>query len=151
MDAEPPEQAKRRAHPGGAFHRAAAPLITFLRPRQMTESTDETGEQDRSNPHDADSGARSPHRLQPPVTTNALTSLHDEALLHYFTNTHVGCSSGNASNPMTAVAATNTGLLTFHLNSTTRLRRATRAVSQSPIAILPSRTHAPRMVPIAAA
>jgi len=62
----------------------------------------------------------------------------------YFTNTHAGWSSGNAINPMIAVAATSTGLLTFHRNSTIKLERATSAVSQSPIAMRPSRTHARR-------
>ena len=69
----------------------------------------------------------------------------------YFTNTHAGCSRGNATNPTMAVAATSTGLLIFHRNSTIKLARATSAVSQSPIAIRPRSTEAPRMVPIAAA
>ena len=41
--------------------------------------------------------------------------------------------------PMMAVAATRSGLLTFQRKSTARLRAATRAVSQSPMAIFPSR------------
>src|SRR5437867_6784643 len=69
----------------------------------------------------------------------------------YFTNTHSGLSSGNAMSPMIAVAATSIGLLTFQRNRTTRLPSATNAVSQSPIAIFPSNTHAPRIVPMAAA
>src|SRR5262249_31668163 len=69
----------------------------------------------------------------------------------YFTNTHSGLSRGKAMSPMTAVAATSTGLLTFQRNSTTRLPSATRIVSQSPIAIRPRRTQAPRIVPMAAA
>ncbi len=52
---------------------------------------------------------------------------------------------------MIAVAATSTGLLTFQRNRATRLPNAMSAVSQSPIAIFPNRTHAPRIVPMAAA
>ena len=52
---------------------------------------------------------------------------------------------------MIAVAATSRGLLTFHRNSTMRLPAATSAVSQSPMAIFPSSTQAPRIVPMAAA
>src|SRR6266849_2182197 len=69
----------------------------------------------------------------------------------YFTKTHSGLSSGNAIRPMIAVAATSRGLLTFQRNKTTRLPSATSVVSQSPIAIFPSRTQAPRIVPMAAA
>src|SRR5438034_3692757 len=69
----------------------------------------------------------------------------------YFTNTHSGLSSGNAMSPMIAVAATSRGLLTFQRKRTTRLASATSTVSQSPMAIFPSSTQAPRMVPIAAA
>ena len=52
---------------------------------------------------------------------------------------------------ISAVTATSNGLLTFQRNRTTRLPSATRAVNQSPMAIFPSKTHAPRMVPMAAA
>jgi len=52
--------------------------------------------------------------------------------------------------PMMAAAATSNGLLTFQRNKTTRLTSATSAVSQSPMAIRPRRTEAPRMVPMAA-
>src|SRR5712692_4247716 len=69
----------------------------------------------------------------------------------YFTNTQVGWSRGNAMRPMIAVTATSRGLLTFQRNSTTRLASAMSAVSQSPMAILPNNTQAPRMVPMAAA
>src|SRR6266481_367041 len=70
-------------------------------------------------------------------------------LSSYFTKTHAGLSSGNAMSPMIAVAATSRGLLTFQRNKTTRLPSATSAVSPSPIAIFPSRTQAPRIVPMA--
>src|ERR1019366_4761408 len=69
----------------------------------------------------------------------------------YFTNTQVGLSKGKAMIPTAAVAAIKSGLLIFHRKRTTTLIRATIAVSQSPIAIRPSRTDAPRIVPIAAA
>src|SRR5205823_14878331 len=69
----------------------------------------------------------------------------------YFTKTHSGLRSGNAMRPMIAVAATSKGLLTFQRNRTTRLPMATSVVNQSPIAIFPRRTHAPRIVPMAAA
>src|SRR5437870_8696288 len=69
----------------------------------------------------------------------------------YFTKTHSGLRSGNAMRPMIAVAATSKGLLTFQRNRTTRLPSATSAVSQSPIAIFPTRTPAPKTLPLAAA
>jgi hypothetical protein len=50
-----------------------------------------------------------------------------------------------------AVAATSKGLLIFHLNNTTRLPNAIKVVSQSPMAILPNSTEAPKIVPMAAA
>ena len=53
--------------------------------------------------------------------------------------------------PMTAVAVTRIGLLSFQRTNTTRLSTAIKAVSQSPIAIFPNRTEAPRIVPMAAA
>src|SRR5205807_8383935 len=68
----------------------------------------------------------------------------------YFTKTHGGWSNGNAISPIIAAAAMSRGLLTFQRKSTTRLTSVTSAVSQSPIAIRPSSTQAPRMVPIAA-
>src|SRR2546428_133086 len=69
----------------------------------------------------------------------------------HFTKTHVGRRSGNAINPMSAVAAISAGLLTFQRNRTPRLPSPRSAVSQSPIAIRPSSTLAPRIVPMAAA
>src|SRR5437660_911394 len=72
-------------------------------------------------------------------------------LRSYFTKTHSGLSSGNATSPMIAVAATSRGLLTFQRNKTTRLPSATSAVRQSPIEIFPCRTQAPTIVPKAAA
>src|SRR5262249_35565340 len=69
----------------------------------------------------------------------------------YFTKTQAGCSSGDATRPIAAGVAMSSGLLTFQRNSTARLTSATSAVSQSPIAMRPSRTQAPRIVPIAAA
>jgi len=53
--------------------------------------------------------------------------------------------------PTTAVAATSIGLLTFQRNNKIRLTVAIKAVSESPMAIFPSSTAAPRIVPIAAA
>src|SRR6516165_3670859 len=84
---------------------------------------------------------------------------HNRGILHqphlamcaYFTNTQAGFSRGNAIIPTAAVAATSRGLLTFQRKSTNKLTSAITAVSQSPMAILPSRTAAPRIVPIAAA
>src|SRR6516165_9354366 len=59
----------------------------------------------------------------------------------YFTMTQEGCNSGKAISPITAVAATSSGLLTlFQRKRMPRLPAAIRIVSQSPIAILPSRT-----------
>src|SRR5713226_2117390 len=69
----------------------------------------------------------------------------------YLTNTQSGLRIGKAIIPTIAVAATRIGLLTFQRNNTIRLDSAISAVSQSPIAILPSRSEAPRIVPIAAA
>src|SRR5262249_9663353 len=63
----------------------------------------------------------------------------------YFTKTQSGLRRGKAMRPTIAAAAMSSGLLTFQRNNTTRLTSATSAVSQSPIAIFPSRTHAPRM------
>src|SRR5438093_870731 len=71
--------------------------------------------------------------------------------LAHFTKTHGGFSSGNAITPMSAVTAIRTGLLTLQRNRTPRLASPTSAVSQSPIAIRPSSTQAPRIVPMAAA
>jgi len=70
---------------------------------------------------------------------------------NYFTITQPGCSSGYAIRPTTAVAGINSGLLTFHLNKTASETKPIRAVSQSPMAMQPSRMQAPRIVPIAAA
>src|SRR5881409_105206 len=75
----------------------------------------------------------------------------EDGRLAHFTKTHVGFSSGNAITPMSAVTAIRTGLLTLQRNRTPRLPSPTSAVSQSPIAIRPSSTHAPRIVPMAAA
>src|SRR5689334_6302210 len=71
--------------------------------------------------------------------------------VHYFTITQAGCRSGKAIRPATAVVAINVGLPTFHRNRITSETIATAAVNQSPIAMRPNRTHAPRMVPMAAA
>src|SRR6266478_1904421 len=87
------------------------------------------------------------------LTHDVLPVFDDLASTHagsYFTKTHVGWSSGNAISPITAAAAMSRGLLTFQRNSTTRLTSVTTAVSQSPMAIRPRRTQAPRIVPIAA-
>src|SRR5205823_2055272 len=68
----------------------------------------------------------------------------EDGRLAHFTKTHVGFSSGNAITPMSAVTAIRTGLLTLQRNRTPRLASPTSAVSQSPIAIRPSSTQAPR-------
>src|SRR5215469_370418 len=57
----------------------------------------------------------------------------------YLTNTQPGCSSGKAIRPITAVTAISSGLLTLKRNRTARLPIPTSTVSQSPIAILPSK------------
>src|SRR5262249_54834679 len=79
------------------------------------------------------------------------STCHESSFFSYFTNTHSGRSNGKAIRPMTAVTATSRGLLTFQRKSTARLATARSAVSQSPMAIFPRRTHAPRIVPMAAA
>src|SRR5437899_171206 len=71
----------------------------------------------------------------------------EDGRLAHFTKTHVGFSSGNAITPMSAVTAIRTGLLTLQRNRTPRLASPTSAVSQSPIAIRPSSTQAPRSLP----
>src|SRR6266851_3162892 len=69
----------------------------------------------------------------------------------YLSMTQSGCSSGKAIRPTTAVAAMRSGLLTFQRNKTASEATPMRTVSQSPIAMRPSRMQAPRIVPIAAA
>jgi hypothetical protein len=69
----------------------------------------------------------------------------------YFTMTQSGCRIGYATDPITAVIAINNGLLTFQRDSTASDAAPIRAVSQSPMAMRPSRMQAPRMVPMAAA
>src|SRR5215510_11041112 len=56
--------------------------------------------------------------------------------MSYLTITHVGCSSGNAMRPITAVTAMRTGLFTFQRKRAASDATAMRTVSQSPIAIL---------------
>src|SRR5215467_604368 len=58
----------------------------------------------------------------------------------YLIITHVGCSSGNAMRPITAVIAMRMGLFTFQRKRAASDATAMRTVSQSPIAICPSRT-----------
>ena len=65
--------------------------------------------------------------------------------------THAGQKSGKAMRPTIAAAAIKSGLLTFQRNKTTKDIKPMSNVSQSPIAIRPKSTHAPKMVPIAAA
>jgi hypothetical protein len=65
------------------------------------------------------------------------------AMCAYFTNTQAGFSRGSATIPTAAVVATSKGLLIFQRKSTSKLTSAIRTVSQSPMAILPSRTAAP--------
>src|SRR6185312_1148849 len=88
---------------------------------------------ERGQPGKAKSGDRrqrdsSPHVVRP-----------------HLTNTQSGCSRGKPAKPMAAVAATSSGLLTLQRNRTPRLPMAMSAVSQSPMAILPSSTAAPRI------
>jgi hypothetical protein len=49
----------------------------------------------------------------------------------YLTMTHVGCSSGNAMRPTTAVAAMSSGLFTFQRNKSCHRRR--RDESREPV------------------
>src|SRR5262249_44412700 len=76
--------------------------------------------------------------------------VHGVTLDRYLTITQVGSRIGKAIKPTMAVAAISAGLLTFQRNSTARDATPISAVSQSPMAIFPSRTQAPRMVPMAA-
>src|SRR5579883_2643277 len=69
----------------------------------------------------------------------------------YFTMTQSGWMSGKAIKPTRAVVAMSRGLLSFHRNKAASVAIPIKAVSQSPIAIPPSRMQAPRIVPIAAA
>jgi hypothetical protein len=62
----------------------------------------------------------------------------------YFTITQAGCRIGYASSPITAVAAMSNGLLTFQRNSTVSDAAPISAVSQSPMAMRPSRMQADR-------
>src|SRR5262249_22343670 len=69
----------------------------------------------------------------------------------YFTMTQVGCSNGKATTPISAVVPTSSGLLTFQRSIANSAPSMIRIVSQSPMAMRPRSTHAPRIVPIAAA
>jgi len=81
------------------------------------------------------------------IGSNTGTAGSAEALRGALTIPVVGIEPGIKP----AVAATKTGLLTFQRTRTIRLTSAINTVSQSPIAIFPSRTQAPNMVPMAAA
>src|SRR5262249_32936490 len=59
--------------------------------------------------------------------------------LAHFTITHSGASNGYAIKPITAVAAMSRGLLTFQRNRTASEPAAISTVSQSPMAMRPSR------------
>ena len=64
------------------------------------------------------------------------------AMFGQCTITQAGCSHGYAIRPMTAVAAISRGLLTFQRNNTASDTSPIKSVSQSPIAMRPSRMHA---------
>jgi hypothetical protein len=69
----------------------------------------------------------------------------------HLTIIQAGCNSGQATKPITAVAAIRSALWTFQRNKIAREATPIRALGLLPTAMRPSRMQAPRMVPIAAA
>src|SRR5437773_2746909 len=137
--------------PATTTRKTTPPTVMESPPRVILARRPGRGQHEYGQAGDAGAGEALDHAGGEDALRRPVQAHEEDGRLAHFTKTHVGFSSGNAITPMSAVTAIRTGLLTLQRNRTPRLASPTSAVSQSPIAIRPSSTQAPRIVPMAAA